>query len=383
MGVSKPTTEEQKFLAQQYTALRTEIEQASDRAFKIFAASVLVVPAGLSLGAAAGNDVLPFIKILLPLLLLAFYAMYSAQMFSTRRAGLYIESYIEPRLLDGTRGWESWVSERRYAYDSQMNVAFFSLSIVYYLGSVYVAVTAEVTRAPILGYLEGLEGFLLNKIMLFIFYALAGLVMILLVLLVPLRQLKEEEMIEQVYDETMQGTPECLQKQLLEKLKDLQPNPKSWRPPHFKERDCIKRYHHHTETDRYLPISKDVRLTIGEGLWNITTVVGVVTMIASLLLAAMLIYSVCARLIQQLGIVLDLTVVSAFVFLVLLFILYYYFIGRNIGAKMDIIFRHSSQAADSACTRSIVQTSLDETRYKWLTEILEEMRKSTIAADKS
>ena len=76
MGVSEPA-EEQKFLEQQYTALRTEIEKASDRAFKIFAASVLVVPAGLSLGAAAGNNVLPLIKMLLPLLLLAFYAMYS------------------------------------------------------------------------------------------------------------------------------------------------------------------------------------------------------------------------------------------------------------------------------------------------------------------
>ena len=154
MDVSKPTEEReslgqkklgqkkepQKFLEQQYSALRQEIEQASDRAFKIFAASVLVVPTGLTLGGVA--NVLPLIKVLLPLLLLAFYAMYSAQMFSTRRAGLYIESYIEPRLLDRTRGWESWVSERRYAYDSQMNVAFFSLSIVYYLGTVWVAVTA-------------------------------------------------------------------------------------------------------------------------------------------------------------------------------------------------------------------------------------------------
>jgi hypothetical protein len=158
MDVSKPTEErealgqknleqekeDQNFLGQQYSALRQEIEQASDRAFKIFAASVLVVPTGLTLGgvASAEKNVLPLIKVLLPLLLLAFYAMYSAQMFSTRRAGLYIESYIEPRLLNRTRGWESWVGERRFAYDSQMNVAFFSLSIVYYLGTVCVAVTA-------------------------------------------------------------------------------------------------------------------------------------------------------------------------------------------------------------------------------------------------
>jgi hypothetical protein len=68
--------EAQKFLEQQYSALRQEIEQASDRAFKIFAASVLVVPTGLTLGgvASADKNVLPLIKVLLPLLLLAFYA---------------------------------------------------------------------------------------------------------------------------------------------------------------------------------------------------------------------------------------------------------------------------------------------------------------------
>jgi hypothetical protein len=373
MDVPKPT-EEQKFLEQQYTALRTEIEQASDRAFKIFAASVLIVPTGLTLGgvASAGNNVLPLIKVLLPLLLLAFYAMYSAQLFSTRRAGLYIESYIEPRLLDRTRGWESWVSERRYAYDSQMNVAFFSLSIVYYLGTVSVAETAD------------LGGFLPSKLMLSIFYALAGLVMILLVLLVPLRQLKEEEKIEQVYDERLPGTPEDLLEDFLKKLKklkDRRPNPKVWRPSRIQDRGLIKRYHCHTETERYVPISRDVRLTIGDGLKNITAVVGTVTMIALSLWAAMQLYSVFDSLVHQPGTVKVLTVGSFLVMLVLLFILYYYFIGRNLGAKIDIIFRRRLQATDSYCTRTIVQTSLGKGDYEWLTEILEEIK--AIAADKT
>src|ERR687889_378148 len=101
--VTEPTVE-QKFLDQQYTALRAEIENAHERAFKIFAASVLVVPTGLSLGAAVGSNVLPLIKMLLPLVLLAFYAMYWAQIFSTYRAGLYIRTHIEPWLLDGEQG---------------------------------------------------------------------------------------------------------------------------------------------------------------------------------------------------------------------------------------------------------------------------------------
>jgi hypothetical protein len=361
MDVSKPTEEREslgqkklgqekeapKFLEQQYNALRQEIEQASDRAFKIFAASVLVVPTGLTLGgvASAEKNVLPLIKVLLPLLLLAFYAMYAAQMFSTRRAGLYIESYIEPRLLNRTRGWESWVSERRFAYDSQMNVAFFSLSIVYYLGTVCVAVTAGPPLPS-------------NIMLLAIFYVLAGLAMILLVLLVPLRQLKEEVRIEKVYDKRLSDTPEHLQKQFLKKLRERKPNPKLWRLPHIQDRGLIKRYHYHTETDRYRPISKDVRLTIGEGLRNITTVVGVVTVIALPSWAAWPIYSVFERLIQQPGIVLVLTVALALALLVLLSILYYHFIGRNIGAKIDIIFRRPSQANHSYGTRAIVQTSL-------------------------
>jgi hypothetical protein len=361
MDVSKPTEEREslgqkklgqekeapKFLEQQYNALRQEIEQASDRAFKIFAASVLVVPTGLTLGgvASAEKNVLPLIKVLLPLLLLAFYAMYAAQMFSTRRAGLYIESYIEPRLLNRTRGWESWVGERRFAYDSQMNVAFFSLSIVYYLGTVCVAVTAGPPLPS-------------NIMLLAIFYVLAGLAMILLVLLVPLRQLKEEVRIEKVYDKRLSDTPEHLQKQFLKKLRERKPNPKLWRLPHIQDRGLIKRYHYHTETDRYRPISKDVRLTIGEGLRNITTVVGVVTVIALPSWAAWPIYSVFERLIQQPGIVLVLTVALALALLVLLSILYYHFIGRNIGAKIDIIFRRPSQANHSYGTRAIVQTSL-------------------------
>jgi hypothetical protein len=305
--------------------------------------------------------------------LLAFYAMYSAQMFSTRRAGLYIESYIEPRLLDRTRGWESWVSERRYAYDSQMNVAFFSLSIVYYLGTVCVAVTADLG-----GYLPSKE-ITLAKIMLAIFYVLAGLVMILLVLLVPLRQLKEEIRIEQVYDKRLSGTPEHLQKKLLKKLKERKPNPKFWRPPPIKDRGLIKRYHFHTETEKYVPISRDVRLTIGEGLWNITAVVGIVTMIALPSWAAIPIYGIYGSLGQQPGTVkVLLTVVSVLILLVLLSIPYYHFIGRNIGAKIDIIFRRPSQATDSYGTRAIVQTSLgksedEKSDDELLTEIVEEI----------
>jgi hypothetical protein len=372
------STEEQKFLEQQYTALRAEIEQAADRAFKIFAASVLVVPTGLTLGgvASADNNVLPLIKMLLPLLLLAFYAMYSAQLFSTRRAGLYIKSYIEPTLLHRTRGWESWVGDRRYAYDAQLNVAFILLSFVYYLGTVYLAAKAEET--PLVSYLKGFlsteNGYLSSEIMLSMFYSLAGLVMIFLVLLVPLRQLKEEERIEQVDSGDLAGTPEQLHEHFRAKLEKRKLILKSWRP-HFKERGLVKRYHYHAEGAGYIPKSRHVRLTIGKGLRSITPVAGIVTMIALLLWAAMPIYRFYDRAAQPPGIVMILTLVSLLFLLVLLYMLYYYFIGRNIGAKIDISFRLASQAADGDWTRYSVQTSLDkdEETYQWWKEILKEM----------
>jgi hypothetical protein len=214
--VTDPTVVEQKFLDQQYTALRTEIENAHERAFKIFAASVLVVPTGLSLGAAVGSNVLPLIKMLLPLVLLAFYAMYLAQIFSTYRTGLYIQSHIEPSLLDQAQGWESWLSDRRYAYDAQVYFAFFLLSAVYYIGTVYLAVTADVKDSPALTYLTNFFNIadqtetvllpdqwaekLLYGQMLSIFYALAALVVFFLVHLTPKRELEEDRKMEQIID---------------------------------------------------------------------------------------------------------------------------------------------------------------------------------------
>jgi hypothetical protein len=67
-----------------------------------------------------------------------------------------------------------------------VNVAFFSLSVVYYLGTVYLAATANVVANPLLSDFEKFLNFknqilpahiLSSVTMLFTFYALAGLVM--------------------------------------------------------------------------------------------------------------------------------------------------------------------------------------------------------------
>jgi len=398
--VTEPT-KEQKFLEQQYIALRTEKEQASERAFKIFAASVLVVPTGLALGRAVGDDVRPLILMLLPLLLLAFYAMYCAQILSTRRTGLYIESHIEPSLLHRTRGWESWLSERRYAYDAQMNVAFFLLAAVYYLGAAYIAAWAGVGKDA---HLEDLKHFLSfadpkkavlpfqvsvsNEWMLFNFYALAGLAMFFLVQLVPDRQLKEEERIKQIFrSKPVRCKPDDLQKLFLNKVKPTF-RKKVWpqvgaffysKVKAFFRRGHITREDYHTETSRHVSKPQHVRLTISEGLTQnmTTTMVGLATMLVLLLWAVMSIQ----RFYQEFTLLPDtsdtsviiFTLLSLGVLLVLLVILYYRLVGKNIGAKIDIRFRPAKQPADSHWAdshwaRYIVQTSLEPADYEWLSK---------------
>ena len=400
--------EDRKFLEQQYIALRSEIEQASERAFKIFAASVLVVPTGLTLGsvagageAGAGDNVLPLIKMLLPLLLLAFYAMYSAQEISTRRAGLYISSYIEPRLLGGrTRGWESWLSDRRYAYDAQMNIAFFSLSAVYYLGSVYFAVTADLTRNSPLRHFKEFLNFqtpglptLPSETMLFIFYALAGLVMLFLVRLVPIKRLEEEEGLKRMRAKRKYApdTPERTKSKFVASVRALtEATQKVWRVPFYKrgdkrwvirvpfyKRGDIKNFRvFDTESSGpsgHVPGLGGVRLTVGQGLSEITTVVGIVTLTLLIVWAASLIYWFFYTLAQlpplivssilPKGVVLVgvgvLTVLVTLVLLALLIKSYDRYFGNDIGAKIEISF----QGADGGGTEYIVRASLDKQDY--------------------
>jgi heme/copper-type cytochrome/quinol oxidase subunit 2 len=398
MGVTEPTAE-QKFLETQYTALRTEIDQASERAFKIFAASVLAVPTGLALGS-AGN-VLPLILMLLPLLLLAFYAMYWAQLFSTYRAGLYIAMHIEPRLLDGTQGWEVWLTDRRYLYDAQLNVAFFLLSAVYYFGTVYLAATAATPLKDLF------TGILPGALMLFIFYALAGLVVFFLVQLVPDRQLKEEEKVEQLphAPDVIENTPEAIQSQFVDNLQTTKKRCVNWDDKllwrFFGKRfggvpleGRIKRYHCHTDPLAHTPQSRHVRLTIKEASWMETmrnyrlhflaAMAAVVGLLFWAFMSIQRFYDELAKSqgitlewMQQPGIVLVLIVLTLAVLSVLVFLPYDIFVGRNLGARVDVSFLPAKDhAANHPRTRFIVQTSVEELKplkcdgNEWVRKIL-------------
>jgi len=295
-----------------------------------------------------------------------------------------------------------------------MNAAFFLLSAVYYLGTVYVAVTAKVKDSPLIRLTNFLDFAakdkavlpvhvsLSNEWMLFIFYALSGLAMVFLVQLVPSRQLKEEERIEQIFrSKPVRCKPEMLQNLFRNKVKP--PFLDKMKPPQKKKlelsdvmdflgskvkafygRGHITREDYHTETFGHVSKPQHVRLTISEGLYKnkVATLVGLATMLGLLLWAVMPIQ----RFYQEFTplpdtFVMILTVYSLDILLVLLVILYYRFVGKNIGAKVDIRFRPANQPGESPRTRYIVQTSLkrneweedekdekDET-YEWLRKI--------------
>ena len=85
--------------------------------------------------------------------------------------------------------------------------------------------------------------------------------------------------------------------------------------------------------------------------------------------------SIAVEWMQPPNVVMFLTVVSILVLLVLLFMSYYYPIGRNVGAKFDIRFRPAKRPANERpangdWTRYIVQSSLDEKAYDWWDNML-------------
>src|SRR5919202_2471327 len=111
------------FLEQEYAALRNEIEQAQARAFKVFVASLLVIPVGETLAKAFGAE--PLVKLSLPLILIAFYVLFRSQVLAAHRAGLYIRTHIEPWVVEGGVGWETWLKDRRRTYDKRLSAVFF------------------------------------------------------------------------------------------------------------------------------------------------------------------------------------------------------------------------------------------------------------------
>lgn len=215
-----------------------------------------------------------------------------------------------------------------------------------------------------------------------------------MVQLVPSRQLKAEERIEEVFRSKPPepGKPKQIQDRFLANLKKRMDEQKFFKGEraHFnrfnpcKGHRRIKSYHCHTETFRQALKSRHVRVTIREACNTqavITTVVGFATMLGLLLWAVMPIQWFFHRLLGLIppSIVVVLTVVLLALLLMLILVPYDYLIGKNIGDKIDIRFRPAEQPAENSRTMYIVQTSeratlkdkTDKT-YEWLRKMLKE-----------
>lgn len=182
------------FLEQEYAALRNEIEQAQARAFKVFVASLLVIPVGETLAKAFGAE--PLVKLSLPLILIAFYVVFRSQVLAAQRAGFYIRTHIEPRV-EGGVGWETWLKDRRRTYDKRLSAVFSTLFAVYYLATIYVAATARLELDPYLNRLKGLlvgPGVSIAWLAAMIgFYLLLGILAVFLFERLAARTLRSEE----------------------------------------------------------------------------------------------------------------------------------------------------------------------------------------------
>jgi hypothetical protein len=133
------------FLGLQYQALRTEIENAKERAFKIYGIGGIVVPilSGLS-QISIVKPVAEVIAIFLPFLTLGGCMLHLAEDRSISRCGDYIKREIESAYNNtNTIGWESWlIRKQRGSATTYSTISFYVISFCYYIISVLLAIYA-------------------------------------------------------------------------------------------------------------------------------------------------------------------------------------------------------------------------------------------------
>jgi len=103
--------EKDEYLQLEFQSLRLEIENAKERAFKIYGIGGIVVPIISVLGEAGK---LPnVVKLFLPFFILGACVLFLAETRGIKRCGKYIRKVIEVNIIDNERsaiGWESWLN---------------------------------------------------------------------------------------------------------------------------------------------------------------------------------------------------------------------------------------------------------------------------------
>ncbi len=146
-GIIPPET----FLEWQYESLRKEIETGLERSFRLVIGGATIVPAlHIILRTYSPGPIALALPFIIPILVL----LYLAQMNQVMRCGRYIKEQIEPHVGGGIKGWETWLEDRplhelgekesdpdRRKVDNYIFTAFGIISFVYYLISVFIAVS--------------------------------------------------------------------------------------------------------------------------------------------------------------------------------------------------------------------------------------------------
>lgn len=128
------------FLRLQFEALRTEIADTKARTFRTLGFGLAVVPGAHFLAAVYNVDAL---MISVPVLTIVVALLYLSENHALMRCGTYILEHIEPHVPE-VCGWEEWLAAprgiRRRTVDVYLSYAFYLVFLVYYAGSVFLAV---------------------------------------------------------------------------------------------------------------------------------------------------------------------------------------------------------------------------------------------------
>jgi len=141
------------FVEAEYNALRQEIHDCEDRNFKLIAGGLLIVPTAEYL---AKTQEIGIIRLLLPLIVIAFFILFFGQLQAIRRCGVYIKLYIE-RDVPGVTGWENWLSAPApRGYERLLNVSVYLISALFYMIAVLIAANINLSGDPVLESLDRL-----------------------------------------------------------------------------------------------------------------------------------------------------------------------------------------------------------------------------------
>ncbi len=131
--------EQQPILMQQFQALRSEIDGAKARQFRIACLAALGVPGLMYLG---GKPEAGFLCPILPFAVLVLSMLFMHEQHSLMRCGRYMRERIEPLIEEGA-GWEAWLESHPSLrmMDKTIFWCFLLSSFVFYFSAVGLAIT--------------------------------------------------------------------------------------------------------------------------------------------------------------------------------------------------------------------------------------------------